>query len=283
MTIHRVNTTLLVVIFCFEIAAAQGGDSSGAGEGVFPKMYAGAVKCLAWYDIPIAAADAAELLFVPANAPGKPIKFPPTNFDVNFQPRVGVHGSNTFVGQVGEAGAAAFLGIRLLVNVGADVAGANVTSEDYHRTFWFYKSIVYSFSLTLLTKSLVERIRPDGSDNQSFFSGHSSTAFCTASYCSLELNDWYDRWEPTRTDPALRSALKIGSDVGLFAGATYVAYARMHDEKHYLSDVVVGAAVGTLVGELMYRGHWSSGGPTPPNISFLIIHRTPTLFYTARF
>ena len=246
-------------------------------------MYAGAVKSLAWYDVPIGAIDAAELLFVPANATGKPIKFPPTNFDVTFQPRVGVRGSNTFVGQVGEAGAAAFLGIRLLVNVGADLAGADVTSEDYHRTFWFYKSIAYSFSLTLLSKDLVERVRPDGSDHQSFFSGHSSNAFCTAAYCSLELNDWYDRWEPTRTNPALRSTLKISSDVGLFAGAAYVAYARMHDEKHYLSDVVTGAVVGTLVGTWMYRWHWSSEGTISPGISFLVIHRTPTLFYTARF
>ena len=283
MMMRRISSLVLQIIFFFAVAAAQAGDSSGASDGVFRKVYAGAVKSLAWYDVPIVAADAAELLFVPANASGKPFNFPPTRLDTDFEPRVGVHGSRTFVGQVGEAGAAAFLGVRLLVNVGADLAGADVTSEDYHRTFWFYKSIVYTFSLTLLAKNLVDRVRPDGSDHQSFFSGHSSTAFCTASYLSLELNDWYDRWEPTRKDPTLCSTLKIGSDVALYAGAAYVAYARMHDEKHYFSDVVTGAVVGTLVGTWMYRWHWSSEGTISPSISFLVIHHTPTLFYTARF
>ncbi len=283
MSKRQVNSVLFAIVVCTGLSWAQTVDSAQADEGIVRKMFTGGVKCLAWHDIPIAAADAAQMLFVPANATGKPIRFPATQFDLDFQERVGVHGSRTIIGQIGEVETGAFLGVRLLVNIGSDLLGGHVTAGDYHRTFWFYKSIIYTISLTSLTKNLVYRLRPDGSDSQSFFSGHSSTAFCVASYLSLELNDWYDRWEPTRTDPALRSALKIGSDVGLIAGATYVAYARMHDEKHYLSDVVVGAGVGTLVGTLMYRGHWSSGGPTPPNISFLIIHRIPTLFYTAQF
>ncbi len=280
---RRICSILTLVFLVVDVSAAQATDSTWKDEGVIRKMYAGAVESVSWYDIPIATADVALMAFVPANAGGKPIKFPPTPFDTEFQPRVGVHGSKTFVGQIGEAGAAAFLGIRLLVNIGSDVAGGHMTSEDYHRTFWFYKSLVYTYSLTLLTKDLVYRVRPDGSDSQSFFSGHSSAAFCTASYLSLELNDWYDRWEPTRTDPLLRSTFKVGSDVGLFAGATYVAYARMHDEKHYFSDVAVGAVVGTLVGTLMYRCHWLAEGPSRQNVSFLVNHRTPTISYTIQF
>jgi membrane-associated phospholipid phosphatase len=283
MATGRICSFLVLILFCAEISSAQSADSTQKKEGIARKMYVGAVKSLAWYDIPIAAADMAQMLFVPANSSGKPIKFPPPTFDTRFQPHVGVHGSETFVGQIGEAGAAAFLGIRLLVNVGSDLAGRNVTSEDYHRTFWFYKSIIYTYSLTLLTKNLVYRMRPDGSDSQSFFSGHSSAAFCTASYLSLELNDWYDRWEPTRTDGMLRSTLKIGSDIALYVGAAYVAYARMHDEKHYFSDVAVGAVAGTLVGTLMYRWHWPTRDPDPQSVSFLVIHHTPTLSYTVRF
>jgi membrane-associated phospholipid phosphatase len=262
---------------------AQTKDSVLNGAGVFEKMYAGGLRVLGWYDVPIAVVDVSELLLLSPNSSNKPIRLPPTAFDKSFQPHVGVRGWQTVIAHVDEAGAAAFLGSRLLVNLGADLLGGNVTREDYQRTFWFYKSIVYTYSLALLTKSIVSRMRPDGSDNESFFSGHSSTAFCTASYISLELGDWYDRWEFTKTNDALRLTLKIGSDISLYAGATYVAYARMHDEKHYFSDVAVGAVVGTVVGTLMYRWHGKNESHTNEGLSFFLVDKTPTMFYVLRF
>ena len=278
------KSCLLILIFLLvDVAAAQISDSTQRNDGIVRKMYAGAVQSLAWYDVPIATADVAEMIFVPANAAGKPIKFPPTRFDTKFQSHVGMKGSQTFVGRAGDAGAAAFLGLRLLVNIGSDLAGGDVTSEDYHRTFWFYKSLVYCYSLTLLTKNLVYRERPDGSDGQSFFSGHSSTAFCIASYLSLEVNDWYDRWETTRSDEPLRLTCKIGTDAALLAGATYVAYSRMHDEKHYFTDVAVGAAVGTAVGALMYPWNWNSGLTASQDVSFFVVDGKPVISCVIQF
>jgi membrane-associated phospholipid phosphatase len=278
------NLILAIGVISFaKSLEAQTQDTTMNRAGIFEKMYAGGVKVLSWYDAPIAAADVGELLFVSPNSSSKPMKLPPTAFDKNFQSHVDVRGSQTIVGHVDEAGAAAFLVSRLLVNLGADLLGGNVTSEDYHRTFWFYKSIVYTYSLNLLAKNIVYRMRPNGSDNQSFFSGHSSTAFCTASYISLELGDWYDRWEFTKTNDALRLTLKIGSDISLYAGATYVAYARMHDEKHYFSDVAVGAVVGTVVGTLMYRSPWKNDSRSNGGLSFFVVDKTPTMFYVLRF
>jgi len=264
-------------------AQAQTVDSVQNNGGIIQKVYAGAVQSLAWYDIPIAALDLGELVFVSPTATGKPFRFPPTGFDTGFEPHVMGHGSQTFIGRSGDAGVAALLGLRLLVNVGSDLAGGDVTTEDYHRTFWFYKSIVYTYSLTALTKSLVYRLRPDGSDGESFFSGHSSTAFCAASYLSLELNDWYDHWEPTRSDNALRSTLKVGSDIMLYAGATYVAYSRLHDEKHYFTDVAVGAVIGAVTGIVMYRWHWNPSASAHQDVSFAVVNKMPTVFYTLRF
>jgi membrane-associated phospholipid phosphatase len=283
MKTHTGTILAIVLLLFVEISTGQTVDSTLRERSVVQKLYTGAVQCLAWYDLPIAVAELSQLALIPANAPGKPIQFPPTQFDTRFQPHVGVHGSQTFVGQIGEPGAAAFLSLRLLVNVGADLAGANVTTGDYQRTFWFYKSIVYTYSITTLTKNLVYRLRPDGSDGQSFFSAHSSTAFCTASYLSLELGDWYDRWETTRSNDALRSTFKIGSGIALYAGATYVAYARMHDEKHYFSDVAVGAAVGTVMGTLMYDWHWKNGASVSQDVSFLMYDTTPRISYTLQF
>jgi membrane-associated phospholipid phosphatase len=274
---------VVLVLGSVEIARTQNPDSVQSGGNVIQKMYTGAAHCLAWYDIPIAAADLAELAFVPANATGKPVKFSPTSFDSRFESHVAVQGSQTVIGRAGDAGVVAFLGLRLLVNVGSDLAGGNVTSEDYQRTFWFYKSIVYTYSVTALTKSMIYRLRPDRSDGESFFSGHSSTAFCVASYCSLELDDWFDRWENTRRDDNLRLMLKIGSTTALYAGATYVAYSRLHDQKHYFTDVAVGAVVGTVVGTVMH--HWHSNGASSPDqdVSFAVVNKTPFFSYTLRF
>ncbi len=282
MSIRQNSLLAFIIISVVRPSFAQQTDSTGEKQGIVRKIYGGAVESIAWYDVPIAAADLATLAIVPANATGKPIKFPPTAFDRDLEPHVAVRGSQTIFGKMGDAGLAGLFGIRILVNVGSDLAGGNVTTEDYHRTFWFYKSLVYTFSLTEVAKILVERERPDGSDNQSFFSGHSSASFCAASYLSLELSDWYDRWEVTRSDESLRSTLKISSDIALYAGATYIAYSRLHDEKHYFSDVVVGAAIGTLMGNLMYRWHWSSDGTSRLDVSFFVVHKTPMVYCSLR-
>jgi PAP2 superfamily len=77
-------------------------------------------------------------------------------------------------------------------------------------------------------KFAVRRERPDGSDHQSFPSGHASVTFATATVIERHLG-----WRK--------------SIVG-YAIASYVAMSRIHDNKHYLSDVVFGAAVGTIAG-----------------------------------
>lgn len=77
---------------------------------------------------------------------------------------------------------------------------------------------------TQALKFTVRRERPDGSNNQSFPSGHSASAFATAAV----LQRYYGWW--------------VGVPATLAAG--YVATSRIHDNKHYLSDVIFGGAVG---------------------------------------
>jgi len=73
-------------------------------------------------------------------------------------------------------------------------------------------------------KFTVQRERPDGSNNVSFPSGHSASAFATAGVLQRHYG-----W-------------KVGVPATIVAG--YVATARVHDNKHYLSDVIFGAAMG---------------------------------------
>jgi uncharacterized membrane protein YsdA (DUF1294 family) len=77
-------------------------------------------------------------------------------------------------------------------------------------------------------KFATHRMRPDGSNSQSFPSGHASVTFASATVIERHLG-----WRK--------------SILG-YAIASYVAMSRIHDNRHYLSDVVFGAAVGTIAG-----------------------------------
>ena len=77
-------------------------------------------------------------------------------------------------------------------------------------------------------KLIVRRERPDGSNRQSFPSGHAAVTFATATVIERHLG-----WRKS---------------VFGYAIASYVAMSRIHDNRHYLSDVIFGAAVGTIAG-----------------------------------
>lgn len=78
--------------------------------------------------------------------------------------------------------------------------------------------------------------RPDGSNNHSFPSGHTATAFMTATMLTKE----YGHISPW-----------IG--VGAYATATATGLFRMANNKHWLSDVLTGAGIGLLSTEM---GYW---------------------------
>jgi len=79
----------------------------------------------------------------------------------------------------------------------------------------------------------VERPRPDGSSGYSFPSGHAAVTFATAAVL-----DRHHSWRVS---------------IPAYAFATYVASSRLHDNVHNLSDVVFGAAVGTMAGRTVTR------------------------------
>jgi membrane-associated phospholipid phosphatase len=70
---------------------------------------------------------------------------------------------------------------------------------------------------------------------RSFPSGHSINAFAFASTVSRETEIWWPR-----------SRWYIGSV--MYGGATLVGLSRMYNNQHWASDVLGGAAVGTIVG-----------------------------------
>jgi hypothetical protein len=93
---------------------------------------------------------------------------------------------------------------------------------------------ILSQGIVQVSKVLAHRQRPDGSDNFSFPSGHTASAFATASV----LQKYYG-W-------------KVG--IPAYGFGAYVAAARMQANKHNFSDVLMGAAIGVAAAHTVTLG-----------------------------
>ena len=82
--------------------------------------------------------------------------------------------------------------------------------------------------VTQLVKYSVRRTRPDASSHSSFPSGHTSGAFATATVLQRHYG-----W-------------KVGGPA--FGIASYIATSRLSENKHFLSDLAFGAAIGLVAG-----------------------------------
>jgi membrane-associated phospholipid phosphatase len=102
--------------------------------------------------------------------------------------------------------------------------------KDKEGRIQFYKSFAASWLTTRGLKHMIEKPRPDNSDNNSFPSGHASTTFQSAAFIRK------------------RYGWKYG--LPAYAGATFVAYSRVYADKHYVDDVMAGAAIGIIASEI---------------------------------
>lgn len=108
------------------------------------------------------------------------------------------------------------------------------------------KSTMLAGAAGILLKVMIGRERPaDSPDNNhsfhlfrfkdnSFPSGHTAVAFALATSFSREIKGKWD-------------------DAAFFALASLTGYARMHDDRHWFSDVVFGAGVGILSARFIHR------------------------------
>jgi membrane-associated phospholipid phosphatase len=82
---------------------------------------------------------------------------------------------------------------------------------------------------------------------RSFPSGHATSAFAAAAAVSSETSRW---WPETRwiIGPAL------------YAGAAITGVSRMYNNRHWASDVLIGAGIGTFAGLKVVRYHHSHPG-----------------------
>jgi membrane-associated phospholipid phosphatase len=90
------------------------------------------------------------------------------------------------------------------------------------------EALIESTILVTGLKYTVGRERPDGSNNQSFPSGHTIAAFCFA--------------------PVVQKYWGWGAGTAAYALGTVTMLARVAGYHHYLSDTIAGATLGIIIG-----------------------------------
>ena len=108
----------------------------------------------------------------------------------------------------------------------------------YDKAAIYIKSQAINYTSTQLLKHTIRQLRPDGSNDLSTPSGHTSFAFSNATFLAIEYKDELP-WIPY-------ASYGIATSVGLL---------RIANNKHYLSDVLIGAAIGILSTQLTYWTH----------------------------
>lgn len=118
----------------------------------------------------------------------------------------------------------------------------------------YFEMALLTTGITELTKSLIQRTRPflyntslsiddrqgyakDYGEKDSFVSGHTSLAFASAVFLSKSYTDIYGK--------SIWSKVIWGTSLSL---ASLTAYSRYESGQHFPTDIIAGAAIGSLIG-----------------------------------
>lgn len=123
-----------------------------------------------------------------------------------------------------------------------DAAGVPAKTDFRNRSAILLKSELMCLGSVYGLKHILREQRPDGSDERSFPSSHTAQAFMGATFLTQEYKDRLP-WIPY-------AAYTLASSVGMM---------RIANNRHYLSDVLIGAGIGILSQKIAYwthRYHW---------------------------
>lgn len=119
--------------------------------------------------------------------------------------------------------------------IALQLAGIKGRNSPLHETIIYATSMAITTALVTPIKHWSHELRPDNSNYKSFPSGHTATTFASAEFLRIE----YGQVSPWIA-------------VGGYAAATATAVLRMHNNKHWFSDVIAGAGFGILSTDLAY-------------------------------
>ena len=114
-------------------------------------------------------------------------------------------------------------------------AGVKCRSSWEQRLYKSGASFILCSGTTYLLKHSIHKMRPDGTDNRSFPSGHTAIAFSGATVLHKEFG---------KTSPWI--------SVAGYTVATITAVDRVRRNRHHWEDVATGAAIGFLSAQASY-------------------------------
>ncbi len=150
--------------------------------------------------------------------------------------------------EVGEAlgSPPALFGASLLAAAAGRLAGSEAAVQTGTAML---EALSVAGASTITLKLAVQRRRPDGSDTLSFPSNHASGSFAVAT--------------------VLAGRLGWPAGVPAFLAAGFVSYSRLEADKHFLTDTLFGAVLGTAVGLAVLdvrRPEGTQGGPAGDHV-----------------
>jgi hypothetical protein len=137
---------------------------------------------------------------------------------------------------------------------GLNALGVKGKNNFGNRTALLIKSELLVGVLTYSLKKITSVPRPDTGQHTSFPSGHTAQAFAAATFMSKEYGHksiWYS--------------------IGAYAVATGVGTMRVMNNRHWVSDVLVGAGIGIFSTNLVYLTHQYKWGKKKSSGQTLIV------------
>jgi hypothetical protein len=116
----------------------------------------------------------------------------------------------------------------------ADIIGVKAKNHWFDQSKYLFISNAISAAITHSLKNIISKTRPNGSDH-SIPSGHTTVAFTNAAVLHQEFRE-------------TSSVLAYSG----YAFAVTTGTFRMLNNKHWLSDILVGAGIGILATEIVY-------------------------------
>ena len=149
------------------------------------------------------------------------------------------------------------------------------------RTGWGQMLTADAFSIAIMTgltrgiKYAAKRERPDNSSRNSFPSGHTGTAFMTATMLHKEYG-WRNPWW----------------SIGGYTLAAFTGVSRILNNRHWMSDVAAGAAIGIgsvhlgyFLSDLIFKGKYINPAYERPTFSYdpTLKHYVAETYFGRRF
>ncbi len=140
---------------------------------------------------------------------------------------------------------------------GLNAVGIKGSHDFVNRTALLFKSELFMLAMVLPLKKFAAVPRPDTGAPTSFPSGHTAQAFAAATFLHKEYGK----------DHPLYSVLAYSTAAG-------VGVLRVMNDRHWASDVLVGAGIGILATNLAYLTHKNKWGTKHHQFSGMML--TPT-------